>query len=262
MRNWAPVAYIFTAEEKIELLKYQTFLLFETAKNKIEWFGYGVVAMLWLGIALCFYSMTVSARHYEEQQSLKEQEAIDAAKKTEQTIEKIAEISSKNSNIPASDIYAKVWERSSEFSIDPCFLLALIEKECSFKETAVARDFSKTGSLGWSQATKNAWDMFIAQYMCREYGLSYNEAIKRWPHNEKSLCDPDLSLTFICWHLNWLKANYSDRIHSLHDLYAAYNGGPGGINKASAQKNADECMRMYDKYFLACTKLIYKGETQ
>lgn len=249
------VAYIFTAEEKIELLKYHTFLLFETAKNKIEWFGYGVVAMLWLGVALCFYSVSATARHYEEQEKLREQEAIDAAKKTEQTIEKIAEVSDKYSKIPASDIYMKVWQHSFEFNIDPCFLLALIEKECNFKETAVAHDFNKTGSLGWSQATKNAWDMFITQYMCKKYEMSYNEAIERWPHNKKSLYDPDLSLTFICWHLNWLKTNYGDRIHSLHDLYAAYNGGPGGIKKASAQKNADECMKMYNKYFLAYTKL-------
>lgn len=255
MKNWLSVAYIFTPEETIELLKYQTYLIFETAKNKIEWFGYGVVAMLCLGIALCFYSLSATARHYEEQRALKEQEATEAAKRTEQTIKKIAEISSKNSGISASDIYEKVWSYSYEFSIDPCFLLALIEKECSFKETAVAKDFSKTGSLGWSQATKSAWDMFITHYMCEKYELSYNEAIKIWPHDKKSLYDPDLSLTFICWHLNWLKDNYDDRIHSLHDLYAAYNGGPGGIRKASAQKNADECMKMYNKYFLAYTQL-------
>lgn len=236
-------------------LNFRIRLFFQDLKNskKIATYAlYGLAAFAWIVVFFCFFELSKKSSSvenlYQQELVLEDNSNNLEILQKENTINLIQDASSNYTNIPAEDIYNLVWVQSEDFNLDPYFVLALVEKECNFKETARAADYEKTGSLGWSQASKNAWSMFITKYICKEYNLSYEEAISKYPHTEETLFDPEISLTFICWYLNWLQDNFSDKINTKKDLYAAYNGGPHGIQKKAAQRNSDVFMSIYDKY--------------
>lgn len=243
---------IFTKEEFAELMKYEFYLIWEVAKQHVEWFAYAIVVLVWTGIAAMFVAIakmpmfeerhTSSAIEYKIQKpaSIVEnpvQRKLSQFEKTCAEIEK-ASVSSYTSE----SIYFKVMSTAAVWNVDPTFVLALIEKESNFKEDAVAKDYDVTESLGWSQASKNMWDTFNAQYVWPTYGAT-------WGLEDKK--DADKSLKFICWTINWLQEHYSSKIKTAHDLYAAYNGGPSGMNKKAVQRNADKFDEIYSRYFVA-----------
>lgn len=244
---------IFTKEEFAELMKYEFYLMWEVAKQHVEWFAYAVVFLVWTGVAAMFIAIAKSPV-FDESNSVIEYR-LKSPKKVEDTVSEetkqkmsqfektCAEIDKASiSSYTSESIYFKVLSTCGRWGVDPTFVLALIEKESNFKEDAVAKDYDKTESLGWSQASKTMWDTFNAQFVWP----TYNEV---WPLEDKN--NVDKSLTFICWTIEWLKKNYSSKIKTTHDLYAAYNGGPTGMNKKAAQANADKFDEIYSRYFLA-----------
>lgn len=221
--------------------------MFELAKQHLEWMLYVVVVLVWLGVItsmsalLKIISSTPStlstATQYVESPIDREKEA---AKRVAAEIKK-----SSQSQIPPEKIFSEVTIASSRFGVDRFFMLALIDKESSFNETAIARDNSVTGSVGWSQATDKTWDWFNAKYVWPKYKTTYSYDDKK---------DPEKSLEFIGWYLSYLKKHYSD-IKTSHDLYVAYNAGPNNMSSAVANRNADKCIEKYRSY-----KSAYEAE--
>lgn len=240
---------IFTREEVAELTRYELCLLWETAKQHVEWLAYALVVIVWTGVAAMFVALAKMPAFDESNSIAIEREAA-PAKEQKESLRKLsqfektcAEIDKASLSSYASEsIYFKVIAASTKWEVDPVFVLALIEKESNFKEDAVAKDYDKTESLGWSQASKDMWDTFNAQYVWPNYS-------EVWPLEDKN--NVDKSLAFICWSIDWLKAHYSNKIKTTHDLYAAYNGGPNGMNKKAAQRNANKFDEIYSRYFIA-----------
>lgn len=250
-RRIAIAREIFTAEEVAELTKYEFLQLWEVAKQHVEWFAYAFAVLIWTGVVAMMVAIakmpafddanSIVIERQDKTLDLKtdteSQRKISSFEKTCNEIEK-ASLSSYTSEV----IYFKVLSTSTKWNVDPTFVLALIEKESNFKEDAVAADYDKTQSLGWSQASKPMWDTFNAQYVWP----TYNEV---WTLSDKN--DVDKSLIFICWTINWINEHYSDKVKSVHDLYAIYNGGINGMSKKAVQKNADKFDEIYSRYFVA-----------
>lgn len=235
----AEARQIFTAEEQGILFRYEMLSLFEMSKRHLEWFIYGLVILVWMGVAACLSTISElsnPARYVH--MSVPSEQTVKMQYSKEKVYDEIRKVSL--SKLPLEAVFRKVEKASNEWGLDEFFVLALIEKECNFKETATAKDHDKTGSVGWSQASDKTWDYFNARYVWPTYRTTY-------PYSDRT--DPDKSLEFIGWYLTYLKKHYD--IRTLNDLYAAYNGGPGGIYKEAAQRNARKCMEMYSRYRLA-----------
>lgn len=236
---------IFTADEITELCKYEFFNLWEVAKSKLEYFVYAAVVLIWIGVFSIIYTicrMTITSPTIDEKTHVEVEETKDPKSDVEKIIK---ENQSPYSSYTSDFIYVKVLNYSVEFNLNPSFILALIEKECNFYDKAKAKDFETTGSIGWSQATKPTWDLFNSQYVWPKYNTV-------WDHNMQSLSDPDKSLTFICWYLNWLKTNYPEKTKSDYDLYCAYNAGPYyKQNNKDMHKNAEKFVEKFNRYFIA-----------
>lgn len=242
--KYKSISYIFTPQEKLELLTYEILNLFEISKRKLEWFVYGLVILIWLGVAYCFSALSELSNPHK---TLNETVVLEVPKEQpisishevkyskESVYKEILKVS--KSKLTPEEIYSKVESASKEWNISKFFLLALLEKECNFKESSIARDYDKTGSVGWSQATKETWDWFNSQYVWKKYKTTYSY---------EDRFDPDKSLEFIGWYLTYLKSFKS--VKTLEDLYTAYNGGPYGLHKASARKNAKDCIKLYNNY--------------
>lgn len=236
---------IFTTEEYNILLRYEILSLFELGKQKLEWFLYGLIILVWFGVVTCLAMIPKLSNPHtinpsvslalpkQEIEQLKIQKENERVQKVCEEIDKVS-----LSNLSSQEIFNRVTYWSNQFGIDRFFVLALIEKECNFKETAIAKDHNTTGSLGWSQATKSTWDAFNTKYIWSKYHKVYES---------EDRLDPDKSLEFICWYLTYLKNNFKDII-TLEDLYTAYNGGPYGLHKESARSNARICIKNYNKY--------------
>lgn len=248
---------IFTKEEIRELTRYEFAQLWEFSKQHIEWFVYSIVILLWIcvvSITMTLFRMSKNIKPVNAKTVVENtiSEAEQAKLKTAFNVCKVIdENKSPKSTISSNSIYEKVLVESTKWKLDPCFILALIEKESNFYESAVGGDYNhvdkngyKIESLGWSQATKSAWDTFNAKYVWKEYK-------ETWPVEDKK--DPDKSLTFICWYLIYIKDTSNYTIENTHDLYAAYNAGQFGNFKKNkdAQKNADKFDEIYNRYFIA-----------
>lgn len=260
--RYKSIIYIFTPQEKLELFTFEILNLFEISKRKLEWFVYGLIALIWLCVVCCFVSLSklqvsklqvsnlpktlkesatlalpkdrfVSSSHNQEIIQFKE------IKDRERIYEKIKSVS--KSELTPEKIYSKVEETSKEWNIDKFFILALLEKECNFNEKAIAEDYLKTGSVGWSQATTETWDTFNSQYVWKKYKTTYSY---------EDRFDPDKSLEFIGWCLNWMKKYSKYDIETIHDLYACYNAGINSDfkNNEKAQTHANDFLKMYHKY--------------
>lgn len=231
---------IFTAEEQGILFRYEMLSLFEMSKRRLEWFVYGLVVLIWMGVAACLSTVSkLSNPAPYVHLSVPHEQTVKMQYSREKVCEEIKKVSL--SKLPPEVIFRKIEKASNEWGLDEFFVMALVEKECNFKENAVARDHDRTGSVGWSQASDKTWDHFNAKHVWPTYKEAY-------PYSDRT--DPDKSLEFIGWYLTYLKKHYPD-IKTLEDLYAAYNGGPGGIHKSSARANAEKCMEMYRRYRLA-----------
>lgn len=246
--RYKTISYIFTPQEKLELLTYEILSIFEISKRKLEWFIYGLIILIWLGVAYCFAALSNLSNPYKTLNKttvleVPKEQPISIAYKInyseENVYNEITKIS--KSELKPEEIYSKVEQASKDWNINKFFLLALLEKECNFSETAIARDFNKTGSVGWSQATRDTWDTFNSQYVWKTYGKTYSY---------EDRYDPDKSLEFIGWCLNWMIKYSKYPIRSLHDLYACYNAGINADfkNNKDAQANADKILEMYYKY--------------
>lgn len=260
-----PAWNCFTFEEKIYLILYGTYRKIKSNKKFIQALPYCIISFIWFLVFVIIFSSFKLMESYntlndtaleQSESSIQIQETSqdtyiqnqeDVEDKTSNTFEHLLkEIDSVSlSSYSSEEIWSKVLSYSTRFSVDSVFILALIEKESNFKETAVARDYNRTESIGWSQASKGAWDTFNAKYVWPLYKTT-------WSIEDKK--DIDKSLTFICWYINYLQQHYGSRIHNSHDLYAAYNGGPNGIKKPDAQRNADSFMLKYEKYTIALTQ--------
>lgn len=246
--KYKSISYIFTPQEKLELLTYEVLSLFEISKRKLEWFVYGLIILVWLGVAYCFAVLSelsnphktlnnVTVLEVPKEQPISTSHEIKYSK--ENVYNEICKVS--KSKLAPEEIYSKVEKASKEWNINKFFLLALLEKECNFKELSIARDHDKTGSVGWSQATKETWDTFNSQYVWKKYQKTYSY---------EDRFDPDKSLEFIGWCLNWMSKYSKYPIRSIHDLYACYNAGINSDfkNNKNAQVNADKLIEMYYKY--------------
>lgn len=234
----------FTAEEFFQLLCYEFFQFFK--KN----FIYIFIAFVWSGVLALTLSMILLPYEAEVFYVEEPQTIVAEPKKIVEPVKpdysKIVDEIDKNKNkdalLSSEDICIKVLLYSNEFGINPVLIFSIIEKESNFKETAVAKDYNKTKSLGWSQASKSAWDTFNAQYVWPIYKTTWAE---------KDKYDPDKSLVFICWYVNWLKKHYPEKTQTPYDIYKCYNGGVNGVHKAEVKRNADAFQKIYDRYFIA-----------
>lgn len=228
---------IFTEEERWILLKYEILSLFEFSKRKTEWFIYGFIVIMWVGVISCF--TTLMKLSYKTENNI----PITVYTKTiedysiNEVCYKIKEAS--QTKLSPETIYYKVEKAANKYGIDKFFLLALIEKESNFNETVNGKDYKKTNSVGWSQMTKDTLQTMNRQYISKKYDTNWTE---------EDLKDPDKALEAICWYLNWLDKYYPDRIKTKHDLYVAYNAGPGNMASREANTNANVCMEYYKKY--------------
>lgn len=244
---------IFTVEEFQALIHYELLLLFETGKQKLEWMLYVLIFLIWVKVISLFSTIPKVVNSTKKNSTIQVNSSIsfsENASKTRQIdqqfnlervrVENVCEEINKvsQSKLSSQEILQKTNTYAKKFNLDIFFVLALIQKECDFKETAIAKDYNTTGSLGWSQATKYTWDDFNAKYVWPKYKKVYSY---------QDRLDPDKSLEFICWYLDYLKKNFEE-IVTLEDLYTAYNGGPHGLHKESARKNAKVCLEFYNKY--------------
>lgn len=244
---------IFTTEEFQTLIRYELLLLFETSKQKLEWMLYALIFLIWIKVISLFSmipkvvssskkisvlqpkSLISFSENISKVQQIDQQFNLEKIR-MENVCEEISKVS--QSKLSSQEILQKTTTYAKRFNVDTFFVLALIQKECDFEETSVAKDYNTTGSLGWSQATKGTWDDFNAKYVWPKYKKVYSY---------QDRLDPDKSLEFICWYLNYLKKNFEE-IVTLEDLYTAYNGGPYGLHKEDARRNAKACLEFYNKY--------------
>lgn len=221
--------------------------MFELAKQHLEWMLYVGVVLVWLGViaSMSTFSKIISSTSFTSSAAVQFTESpINREKEAAERV--VTEIKkSSQSQIPPEKIFSKVTIASNRFGVDRFFMLALIDKECSFDEAAIARDNNITGSVGWSQATDKTWDWFNTKYVWPNHKTTYSYDDKK---------DPEKSLEFIGWYLSYLKKHYPD-IKTNHDLYVAYNAGPNNMSSAAANRNADKCIEKYRSY-----KSAYEAE--
>lgn len=246
--KYKPISYIFTFQEKLELLVYEILNLFKFSKKKLEWFVYGLIILIWLSVAYCFATLSELSNPHKTLNDtvvleIPKEPPISVSHKIKYSKENVCNeiLKASKSKLAPEEIYSKVESTSEKWNIDRFFLLALLEKECNFKETAIAEDHDITGSVGWSQATKVTWDTFNSQYVWKKYQKTYSY---------EDRFDPDKSLEFIGWCLTWMCKYSKYSIESIHDLYACYNAGINSDfrNNKKAQTNADKFLEMYYKY--------------
>lgn len=257
---------IFTAEEIFQLYKYEFYLLWETAKKHVEWFAYALTVAVWIGVAslvvAIYKTSSMETEEYEVYpdaievaqplrskgakvpRSLQIRESVEAA---------INEAKSEKSEVDSSLIYLKVLSYASKWRMNPSLLLAIIETESNFHAGAIAADYAKTGSVGWSQATKKTWTTFMNQYVMAPSGLGLNEdQAEEWKFCDATLSDIDKSLTFICWYVEWLQKHFPEKTKTSRDIYYCYNAGPyyKSVTKKMAA-NADRFEAALNRYYLA-----------
>lgn len=239
---------VLTADETVSLVRYEASQAAKRASSKIA--AYAAVICIWIAVAAEVAYLYNETREEAErqQQIVSETRKLFETKSSDEKIVKtndavVREIDKvSQSALDSQSILFKVLSYSNRWEIDPTIVLALIETESNFKDDAIARDYSKTKSIGWSQASKLAWDTFNAQYVWPSYKVVYTLEDKN---------DTDKSLEFICWYLTWLKTNYPDKTETVQSLYLAYNQGPYGKNSKQALANARRFMQIYNKYFVA-----------
>lgn len=261
----------FTKEEFLKLCLYESGTLLKKYINPIL---YTTVTSIWAMVfILCFElfrkaslseqiiltqnnssTTNIVEKTYQTQQIENVSVKNDRNKLFNGIIEAIDAGKSEKATYSSSYIYFKVMSYSTKFNINFSYLLALIETESNFVEDIKAKDYSTTGSVGWSQATNRTWETFRNQYVMSPngLGLSKEKADLEWSHNKETLSNIDKSLTFICWYLNWLTNNYPEKTNTPYKLYCAYNAGPRykDSNKHMIL-NANRFMGIYDKYYVA-----------
>lgn len=240
---------IFTTEEIIQLYRYEFYLLWETAKQHVEWFLYAAVLAIWLGVGCLIVALAKSGM--TEGEVVIRQEIVNVSQplpKTEKEIrnqvrEEIRKNKAKASAIDSNVIYTKVLAESNKWKLNTSLILAIIETECNFYENAKAADYDTTGSIGWSQATKKTWDWFNAQWVWPQYKTTYS-------YDDRY--DIDKSLEFICWYVDFLRKSYPEKTKTYKEIYYCYNAGPNykSVNK-KMEANANRFMEAFNRYYLA-----------
>lgn len=234
---------IFTKEELWELTKFEISRLFRK-----EWIFYFLTFLIWFLFFRIVFITYENSKAIEIKETTTPVKIVIEQKNIYQPI--MEEIEKKStSSTSSSEIFEKVFNKAKEENLDFCLILAIIEKESNFNEKVKAKDYSRTQSIGWSQATKAAWDTFNAQYVWEKYKTVYSLKDKE---------NIDKSLEFICWQIKWLTKN-NKQINSPLKLYVAYNGGINAVSKsgeilnAEALRNAKKFVQIYNKYLEAYT---------
>ena len=99
---------------------------------------------------------------------------------------------------------------SSEYDIDPLFVLAIMKTESNFNQNAV----STRGAKGLMQIMDKT-----GEWASVKIGINY--------FLPNMLFDPKLNIQMGCWYLSNLEQEFTD----LDLVIAAYNGGSGNVTK-------------------------------
>ena len=133
-----------------------------------------------------------------------------------------------------------------KYSVDPAFVLSLIDVESSFRTKVV----SPVGAIGLMQLMPAT-----AEHIADKFGIRYAGA--------KSLFDPFTNLTLGVAYLSVLRAKYQGYSPYFH--IAAYNIGPAKLDELMAQKDFKpvNTKRYYDKIRLGVPRLrFYRGNAK
>ena len=104
-----------------------------------------------------------------------------------------------------------VMEMSAEYDVDPYLVAAVIHCESSNNKEAV----SPVGAMGLMQIMPDTGGWIAGKLEMEDF-------------TEKQLFEPETNIRFGCWYLNYLSDKFDgNRISVL----AAYNGGPGNVEK-------------------------------
>ena len=104
-----------------------------------------------------------------------------------------------------------VMEMSAEYQVDPYLVAAVIHCESSNNKEAV----SPVGAMGLMQIMPDT-------------GGWIAEKLEMEGFDQQQLFEPEINIRFGCWYLDYLSKKFNGNRTS---VLAAYNGGPGNVEK-------------------------------
>ena len=104
-----------------------------------------------------------------------------------------------------------VMEMSAEYQVDPYLVAAVIHCESSNNKEAV----SPVGAMGLMQIMPDT-------------GGWIAEKLEMKGFDQQQLFEPEINIRFGCWYLDYLSKKFNGNRTS---VLAAYNGGPGNVEK-------------------------------
>ena len=104
-----------------------------------------------------------------------------------------------------------VMEMSAEYNVDPYLVAAVIHCESSNNKEAV----SPVGAMGLMQIMPDT-------------GGWIAEKLEMEGFDQQQLFEPEINIRFGCWYLDYLSKKFNGNRTS---VLAAYNGGPGNVEK-------------------------------
>lgn len=113
---------------------------------------------------------------------------------------------------------------SEEFSLDPCLVAAVIHTESSNRANAV----SSKGAIGLMQIMPSTGEWIAKKLKLDDY-------------TEEKLNDPDINIRLGCWYIRYLCDKYNGIERT---ALAAYNAGPGNVDKWLSQSQYGSDMRL------------------
>lgn len=103
---------------------------------------------------------------------------------------------------------------STEYSLDPCLVSAVINVESHYKPNAK----SSKNAMGLMQITPST-------------GRWAAKNLKISNFNDDMLFSPETNIRIGCWYLSYLKDEYKSPDSDIKTVLAAYNGGSSNVNK-------------------------------
>lgn len=131
-----------------------------------------------------------------------------------------------------------VMQMSMEYDVDPCLVAAVIHCESSNNKDAV----SPVGAMGLMQIMPDT-------------GKWIAEKIEIEGFAQEQLFEPETNIRFGCWYLSYL----SEKFHGNRtSVLAAYNGGPGNVEKWLNDERYSEGGQLTDIPFPETERYIEK----
>ena len=131
---------------------------------------------------------------------------------------------------------------SQRYNVDPCLVVAIIKAESNFNEKAV----SHRGAYGLMQIMPDT-AIWIAKNMeLKDYKI-------------ENLYDNEINIAMGCWYINNLNKEFNGDVDL---VIAAYNGGPGNVQKWLKDKTySEDGIKLHNIPFGETDKYVKKVKT-